>query len=100
LNWNNFTIDVWNSAFRVGKAGEDHKEAFQSLKQRKQRWESLKSSVWVLERFVYKKKQIPSEQKMMNELKKWVNNIAGNSGMVGLHARTGGSTKESKLWSG
>ncbi len=28
------------NVFQVGKAGEDHKEAFQSLKQLKQRWES------------------------------------------------------------
>ena len=35
------------NVFQVGKAGEDHKEAFQSLKQLKQRWESKKSSVWV-----------------------------------------------------
>jgi hypothetical protein len=33
----------------------------------------------------------------MKELKKKVNNITGNSGSVGLHARTSGSTNDKEL---
>jgi hypothetical protein len=36
---------------------------------------------------------------MMKELNKWDNDLTGNSGSVGLHARTTGSKEESKIWS-
>jgi len=43
--------------------------------------------------------QLPFDEKMMKELNKKDNNITGNSGSVGLHARTSVSKEESKLWS-
>jgi len=46
-----------------------------------------------------RKRLEPFEQNRVKELMEMHENIAGNSGRVGLHTRTSGSKKESKVWS-